>query len=189
MNHEYKLSAGAQNILIWFFPLHFLILPCGDFSHQFWYFLLHDILSMPKKNQVFNFITLDYKHKFYFWDFFIFLTKFIIVFLTFLISSLEDSSQGALLIFTYFLFRKGLKPYNYEFINNLKILSYITIICSVAFAIMASNKESSDEQTFIFIFLSVWSTFTFYLAWLVYFVKVKREKLKESPTKEICRPS
>ena len=77
---------------------------------------------------------------------------------------------------TVFLIHEYLMPYNHDFINKLKSISYISTICSAAFAIMASSKSIDETQRFVFVGLSVGSTLTFYFLWGMRFIRVKRSK-------------
>jgi hypothetical protein len=109
----------------------------------------------------------------------LFFTKFLLVFLTVLTSSLQASSQGALLILFFlflFLIQERIKPYNYDEVNKLKTISYITTICSAGFAIMASSKSVSAVQRNVCILFSLGSTLLFYISWTFKFIQIKKQK-------------
>ena len=99
------------------------------------------------------------------------------------INSLDSDSQGALTILLFLIFlliHEKFKPYNYEFINNLKSFSFISTICMTSFAILASHKQAIYSQRIVFITLSALMTILFYVGWIFYFIQVQKKKQSQN---------
>ena len=133
-------------------------------------------------NSLLSYLTIDYSGPLYFWEIFIYLYKFIIVACTVATSRFDPVSQGAVLILVFlimFLMQEKLKPYRFEFINNYKSCSYLTAICTAAFAIMASNKIISSNQRTSYLWCLLIINGGFYLGWFYYLFKGIREQSRE----------
>lgn len=119
-----------------------------------------------------SFLTLDFKEKFYFWEVFTYLFKFMIAVFMVITSRFAPLSQGALLIFIFlglFLIQEQFKPYRYPFINNFKTYSLITTICTSAFAILSSDQSQNNDQRFFYLICVLILNIIFYMIWVYYF--------------------
>ena len=145
--------------------------------------------SNENLKKIIDFITMDYKPNLFVWELFNYLQKFIVALVSVAISSLDSSSQGALIILIFlifFLIHERFKPYNYDFINNIKTLSYIVTICLISFAILASSKQALRTQRIFFIMMAAISTSIFYVVWIIYFIRVQRIKHKKNFLLRCC---
>ena len=132
------------------------------------------LTSIFNSRELLGFITMDFREEFYYWENISYYIKFIVV--TFIIASsqLHPASQGSLLILLFlffFLLQERFKPYQHSFINNFKTFSYITTICTSAFAIMASAKASNSNQKTSYLVLLFFANFLFYFGWTYHFLK------------------
>ena len=78
-----------------------------------------------------------------------------------------------------FLIQERLRPYRFDYINDYKTCSYLTAICTAAFAIMASNKVISSNQRASYLWCLLIVNGVFYLGWFYYLIKGIREQSRE----------
>ena len=95
----YILYFSLTNILVW-----------GVITPAILYIVTKKLFKSKKNKdnqsirKLIDFITLDYKPEYFYWDLLSYLTKFLLVFMTVLTSSFEPSTQGAFLILFFFFF-------------------------------------------------------------------------------------
>jgi hypothetical protein len=133
-------------------------------------------------NNLLSYLTIDYTGPLYYWEIFTYLSKFIVVSSTVATSRFDPVSQGAVLILIFlimFLIQERLRPYRFDYINDYKTCSYLTAICTAAFAIMASNKVISSNQRASYLWCLLIVNGVFYLGWFYYLIKGIREQSRE----------
>jgi hypothetical protein len=133
--------------------------------------------------KIFNYLTLDYTDSCFYWEIFTYFSKFIVAGVTILSSFYKPESQGAILIFIFilmFIIQEYMQPFKYLFINELKRTSYLVSICTMSFAIMASNPDISNLQRTIYLWALILFNVYFFLKWIFYKVKELIDKCKKN---------
>ena len=135
------------------------------------------LLSEKQSEQIFegsalfNFLTIDYKHTFYYWEGFFYTSNLLITTLSVLGSNLNLMSQVCLFIFIYFimlLLNEKLKPFRYDYINNIASFSYFVMIATVLLSIQTTEDFQENMYFSALIIINV----LFYTIWGIAFLKL-----------------
>ena len=172
------LFLGLPNIVIWGFGIPILLsLMALKFK------LLMDLTSKFKHwNDILNYLTIDYKASKYYWETFLFLQKLVVVAVSIFTSRLDAVSQGGIMILVFlvfFLIYEASSPSQYEIVNKYRVFSYMTTICTAAFAILSSNEENTTTMKLLYLSCMLGSNTVFYFGWLIHFAKLQLLSFQE----------
>lgn len=136
-----------------------------------------------QKNVLFYFLTIDYKHNFYYWESFFYLTNLLIT----TVNTIEDHigylSQIGLLTFIYFimlLLNEKLKPFRYDYVNNIASFSYTCMILTIVFLLMSRQGSSFFFQEALYTSCMILINAIFYVVWIGLFANlIFKNQIKE----------
>ena len=128
-----------------------------------------------RKNAIFHFLTIDYKHKYYYWEGFFYLTNILITTINIISDKIGMLPQISLLSFVYFAMlgaNEKLRPFRYDYLNSIASFSYMVTIITIVLMLMSIMGVNFEFQSVLYYCIMIILNVSFYGVWGVSFARL-----------------